>query len=85
MLEFWIPNSVNGIDSEETVHRTIREKTRINYDGAFKVFGHSILIQDDVNTRRLNNDNWQTLGNSLYTCNQWQPGKMETPVYVNIC
>jgi hypothetical protein len=42
---------MNNLTRETNVHNSVSELTRTIYDSAFKFFGHSHLIRDDIKLR----------------------------------
>jgi hypothetical protein len=39
---------MNNLTRETNVHNSVSELTRSIYNSAFKFFGHSLLIRDDI-------------------------------------
>jgi len=46
---------MNNLTRETNVHNSVSELTRTIYDSAFKIFGHSLLIRDDITPELLQN------------------------------
>ncbi|CAG2221325.1 unnamed protein product [Mytilus edulis] len=49
---------VNDITLDVDIHNAVREITRIIYDSAFKVFGHSVSINKNIDRQNRPNNEW---------------------------